>query len=60
MTCPRCSGRLLIGRPDYAGSDISCLACGYQPLTPQEAATREVAKLDKRVTRLTRYKGMPI
>lgn len=58
MSCPRCGGRLLIGRPDHAGSDISCLACGYQPLTPQEAAKREIAKQDTRVGMRASHGGM--
>jgi hypothetical protein len=46
VNCPRCGGRLLIGRPDNAGSDISCLACGHTPQPPSELAKREVARLD--------------
>lgn len=60
MNCPRCNGRLLIGRPDHAGSDISCLACGYQPLLPTEAARREVVKHDKQPNRNTSYKGLKL
>lgn len=36
-TCPRCEGGLILGR----GENASCIACGYEPITPSEYASAE-------------------
>ena len=35
--CPRCEGGLILGR----GENASCIACGYEPITPSEYASAE-------------------
>lgn len=48
--CPKCmSGILVDSGTDSAGSDVSCLQCGYVQLSPEDRARLDAGALADRI-----------